>query len=227
MIIVIKAQSPCTDITINNTANGMLSGQSLDLTATAIHSNNSGCNAPGFTTTIHLSLNDTLDPNEDYKVYEVQKTDSLALGDAFDIGVSSLNLADKEVPAGNYYIIVKVDSENEVDEILSGGEVNNLRSYGPFNYTGSANVGIENVNSGSINVSLFPNPVQDQLSILFDSDNNNRTLLLRDMVGKIVLTHRIISSSNTLNVSEIPKGIYFIEVLEEEKRVWSKKIVKL
>ena len=88
----------------------------------------------------------------------------------------------------------------------------------------------EVLTASEIKISIFPNPVQENLSIEFKSDRHNKIQIsLSDILGKIIFnqtyeTHIGLNKINR-NISNIPKGIYFVTVISGDfKR--SMKIVK-
>jgi ELWxxDGT repeat protein len=59
---------------------------------------------------------------------------------------------------------------------------------------------------------VFPNPVSDVLNIKYDfNDNNNIEVLLYDQTGRLLLTQTINSTQTSLNISDLPKGIYTLK----------------
>ncbi len=70
-------------------------------------------------------------------------------------------------------------------------------------------------------ISFFPNPVVDTLTIKIPSDVEVQSIVLYDVFGKKVMT----SSDYKIDVSDISKGIYFINV-ETDTGSFVKKIVK-
>ena len=59
----------------------------------------------------------------------------------------------------------------------------------------------------SNSVSLYPNPAKEALNVRF-SDLTFTEYSLTDMVGRIVLTNKIKASTETIDVSNLEKGIY-------------------
>jgi hypothetical protein len=67
---------------------------------------------------------------------------------------------------------------------------------------------------------LLPNPARDKVTVLFSADNNrNYAIELTDVAGKILLNRKGLSSkgenNNTLDVSNYAKGMYFINLIDE------------
>ncbi len=67
---------------------------------------------------------------------------------------------------------------------------------------------------------VYPNPASNYLII---DDVNNKGGKIIDVTGKIIKT--INPNTNTLDIKDIPKGIYFIQI-KEDKKVIMKKFVK-
>lgn len=62
------------------------------------------------------------------------------------------------------------------------------------------------------NVRLFPNPVKEGLSIEFDGFIEPINYTVTDKLGKIVSSGMLTSSRVTVSVSELPAGVYFISI---------------
>lgn len=72
---------------------------------------------------------------------------------------------------------------------------------------------------------IFPNPVQDELTIEVDKDSYH-SLVMYDIIGKIVL-QKVISQNNVkINMAGIPAGVYYLE-FKNEAGVVVKKVIKI
>ena len=93
--------------------------------------------------------------------------------------------------------------------------------------TGSKVISISNQSLGvneqtnTSNLSIYPNPVNAQLTI--SSEDKIGTIVILNVMGKTVKT--ITSSSNTIDVSELTKGIYFLKI-QMDKGLVSEKFIK-
>jgi hypothetical protein len=88
-----------------------------------------------------------------------------------------------------------------------------------------ASVGVkENLYSGNVLVS--PNPTNGLLNISFNSIPQNTKIELYNSIGALVLSETMTNKNNTINVSDLSSGIYFMKVLEGNGVVAAKKVVK-
>jgi Secretion system C-terminal sorting domain len=81
-----------------------------------------------------------------------------------------------------------------------------------------------------ITINIYPNPASDQLFIQHDLNLNKSTssVLLMDVMGRVVLQKPLDASLIQLDVSTISPGIYFVQILSKEGRVSvCKKIIKV
>jgi hypothetical protein len=74
-----------------------------------------------------------------------------------------------------------------------------------------------------VDVSIYPNPVEDILTIKTSADLINKIATVFDMNGKKVLNQKL--TTNTLEVSSLGSGIYFLR-LESEGRIIKRKFIK-
>jgi hypothetical protein len=88
-----------------------------------------------------------------------------------------------------------------------------------------ASVGIKE-NSFSGNVLISPNPTNGLLNINFNTIPHNTKIEVYNSIGALVLTETMSNKNNTINVSELSSGIYYMKVLEENNVVAVKKVVK-
>jgi len=63
-------------------------------------------------------------------------------------------------------------------------------------------------------VSVFPNPVQDNLVISSDDINNTSILYIFDVLGKkiINLNYPLVSPTRNINVKKLMPGVYFLSI---------------
>ena len=84
-------------------------------------------------------------------------------------------------------------------------------------------VGI-NENYNSVGFSVYPNPCNDKLTIS-STESLNYTFEITDVTSKVILSQQRINS-NTIDVSSLEKGIYFLKVLDGNILLATKKIIK-
>lgn len=76
------------------------------------------------------------------------------------------------------------------------------------------NLSVKDLNITS--VAVYPNPVSNQLTV--GLDNHNLKIAVRDMSGKIILR----SNNNTIEVSALSHGMYFLEAQQNGRRFVTK-----
>jgi hypothetical protein len=88
-----------------------------------------------------------------------------------------------------------------------------------------ATVGVKEslVNMG---VLINPNPTNGLLNVNFNSAQQNIKIELYNSIGALVLTENTVSKMNTINLSDLSTGIYFIKVLEGNEIIVVQKVVK-
>lgn len=75
-------------------------------------------------------------------------------------------------------------------------------------------------------VRVFPNPVNDELSVNVRDISGPVTVNIYDMQGRIVLSQQV-TQSGSLNVSKLTKGVYFVRMTDQKgEHVAEEKIVK-
>lgn len=72
---------------------------------------------------------------------------------------------------------------------------------------------------------LYPNPSQDFLTILLPNEIATGSINLFDYSGKSIKSKQINSNNNTLDISRLSQGLYFIK-LNSEGKTGIKKVIK-
>ena len=87
-------------------------------------------------------------------------------------------------------------------------------------HTKYENIGIRKYEND--NVAIYPNPATDQVTI---EGIPNSTLRIFDITGKMIMTTTIQDNQETINISYLNSGIYFLE-LQDENTKTVKKLIK-
>jgi PKD repeat protein len=59
------------------------------------------------------------------------------------------------------------------------------------------------------NISIYPNPISDILNI---ENLDNQIITVTDVLGKTMLTEKIIAGKNSINISHFPNGTYILKI---------------
>lgn len=94
-----------------------------------------------------------------------------------------------------------------------------------WSYTCPELVGIED-ESITPNLSAFPNPTTDNLTLRFDKPQSEITVFLFNATGSLVGTKQLNSTQSYEQRLPDAKGLYFIEVLNKDGKVDRLKVVK-
>jgi hypothetical protein len=79
----------------------------------------------------------------------------------------------------------------------------------------------------NISLSVFPNPTADNLTLQVQDFNNERmNYHLLDMNGKLLDSKLLTTNSTQINMSALPSAAYFIQVIRENKKVQTFKVIK-
>ena len=91
-------------------------------------------------------------------------------------------------------------------------------------YEISTTVGI-NETSINLELSVYPNPTTDYLTLKTD-DNANLSYNLYDMQGKVIESKKVLSNSSNINLEGQPTATYFLNVVKNNQIVKTFKIIK-
>jgi hypothetical protein len=114
-------------------------------------------------------------------------------------------------------------SEGELNVLSKSGDSNNFDlsaiSKLIFSVTGPTNIKLPEIST----LKLYPNPVQDELFVTSESKIEEITVF--GLQGNVLLRSKAQSSSVTLSLGFLPKGIYVIQVKRVDA-VSTHKIIK-
>ena len=86
-----------------------------------------------------------------------------------------------------------------------------------FNKEPIAALGVDEYSPLS-SISAFPNPSTDNFTLVFNNDASAAQIELVDITGKIVLSNTLVGNGlnvHTINVSDLTKGMYFLNIISE------------
>lgn len=107
--------------------------------------------------------------------------------------------------------------------IAGGMEANQKVSNKAFKLTYTAIVSVNEESNNSSPFQLYPNPTSEKVNLIF-KEKEGRTIKLVNIIGKEVLKIENNKLNLQLDVSNYPKGIYFVKV-EAEGKSNSQKII--
>lgn len=88
---------------------------------------------------------------------------------------------------------------------------------------GGSTVSIEDEDLGTI--SVYPNPTNSTFTVDLDKNELFHSIDLMDVQGRIILTKNVLSSQTQFDLTDIPSGMYFIQ-LKADNEVKTLKIIK-
>jgi hypothetical protein len=93
-------------------------------------------------------------------------------------------------------------------------------------YTISVVLGIED-NSIQLNFTAYPNPTINFLTLnVGNAELSTLNFLLYDLSGKLIESRKILSSTETISMENLPTALYFLRVTNNDKEVKTFKIIK-
>jgi len=77
------------------------------------------------------------------------------------------------------------------------------------------------------NIKMYPNPASKQVTLLLpQSADNNYTIKVTDMAGKIVLQQKAMGGTEQLSVDKLTTGTYIVEIIDSKGNRTTEKLVK-
>jgi hypothetical protein len=74
-------------------------------------------------------------------------------------------------------------------------------------------------------ISIYPNPAISKINITLNQYNDKVTLTIINSNGHVQLSHIFIECSTEIDISNLPAGVYFLQVVSDN-RVNTRKFIK-
>ncbi len=75
-------------------------------------------------------------------------------------------------------------------------------------------------------LSVYPNPVKDNITIEFESENSFGSLTVTDFSGKVFLQKSISNKNEVISLKSLSPGFYTVQIFTDNEKI-SKKIIKI
>ncbi|MCA0428966.1 MAG: T9SS type A sorting domain-containing protein [Bacteroidetes bacterium] len=89
----------------------------------------------------------------------------------------------------------------------------------------STPTGISEVKNNIVNLNLYPNPAKDILTVSI-ANVDNATIDVINALGQVVLTVKNATETNTVNIANLAKGVYFVTVSNGQQKSTQKLVVE-
>lgn len=77
-----------------------------------------------------------------------------------------------------------------------------------------------------VNVNIMPNPAYDNVTIAIGGENSTTSVRIADATGRVLLLINNISDKQNIDISQLPQGIYFIQI-SVDKENYIHRLVKI
>lgn len=102
---------------------------------------------------------------------------------------------------------------------------NNFALYQKTNaYNCTAIVGINELQNQNNSFTIFPNPAYNFITIQSDAINENTVIEITNALGQVVFTQNNITQNQQINIGTLPNGIYYINVFNSTKQLFTSKL---
>ncbi len=129
------------------------------------------------------------------------------LGDSIDNGIGSMAFYQDTLHIGGGFWTINGDSVHYVAKWKTGG------------VDTCSTVGISEIADAN-NVFIFPNPSQGKFSIEAKGD-----LIIYSVLGEKIYSQKLVSEKTEIDLADKPNGIYFYQIISQEKIIATGKLV--
>jgi hypothetical protein len=89
----------------------------------------------------------------------------------------------------------------------------------------ATSVGLTEVKNNIVNLSLYPNPAKDFLTVSI-ANAENTSIDVINALGQVVLTVKNATETNTINTANLAKGVYFVTVSNGQQKSTQKLVIE-
>ena len=118
---------------------------------------------------------------------------------------------------GQYFVRLR-DSDNDIMALNASSSFFGTNVIGNFRLNGVLSVGDNALDT----VALYPNPTNTMVTI---ANAENAQFTIYDVLGKVILSDTSVSNSHLVNVSNLERGTYFVNIEKEGQSLVKKLIV--
>lgn len=98
-------------------------------------------------------------------------------------------------------------------------------SYTHFTAVSCALLGIDNFENDKLQ--LYPNPATNELNIALDTVTTNYSVAIYNTLGSLVFESKNrLSDDNSININNLNSGVYFVQITDDENKVYQKRLIK-
>lgn len=143
----------------------------------------------------------------------------------FELGISAASGAQsftKSIPSG----ITITDFETVYFYCQAFSQFWDFGSFTPFS---SSNCAVLETNDfENNNLQLYPNPATNALHVQLDNSTTDYKIAIYNTLGSVVYesNNTLLINSNSINISQLNSGIYFVKITDSENRIYQKRLIK-
>jgi len=138
-------------------------------------------------------------------------------------GTGFVKLLDFDSTNGNYPYGALISNGTFLYGMTSGGGTNNQGVM--FKYSLAA-VGIDELSMDNNELSIYPNPAIDNVTISLNAAMQNAQVGIYNVFGQKVYSAVLTTKQETINTNQFSSGIYFVKVSNREKTFTKKLIIE-
>ncbi len=109
---------------------------------------------------------------------------------------------------------------------VTGANANGCRGNATSIVTVNTCVGILEIENPNA-LSVYPNPISSELNISINAKSfENITMQIVNVLGEVILTKAIVTINSQINTTKLPEGVYFVNIIDNNKIVKTQKVIK-
>lgn len=87
-------------------------------------------------------------------------------------------------------------------------------------------VGLNKNTMSNLSVTIFPNPAHDAVTLVIEGNQTTGTLEVFNALGKLVLKQDLVSQETQINVSNLSRGVYILNIMQQTGYSHTSKFIK-
>lgn len=117
---------------------------------------------------------------------------------------------------GNYTFVITNDT---LDFTLVNDTCTvRINSIGNSVWVRTSSTNVEDLRTTASLIKVYPNPTSSNLYIESTMDNRNSPFIIFNQLGQQVLSGQLTTEVHSININEIPTGLYYIQIGKEKRQ---------
>jgi len=121
--------------------------------------------------------------------------------------------------------ILETDGTHDIYLVFKGG-TGGLLNINSFGFSANSSLDTDSFDTEKSNVSLYPNPTNESVNIVYPNFKGGEKLQVVDLKGRILIQKELEATTSIINISSFQSNIYLVKIINLNGDILVKKLIK-